>query len=396
MPLRQKKLGFIACVLAIAFFFLLVLPPQPQGRAASIEDLQRQIQAQQKRLDELNKRAGQIQKSLKDREQKKDATLRELTRLEREIDVTEGRLNQAREQLNQAQALLEKTNQELARAEKDLARRTELLGRRLRAIYERGTVTYLDVLLASNDFADFVSRFENLQRIVAGDVSLFRRVMAQRDSVAQLKAQREAEQSRVATVVTQVSSTMAQLERNKLAKEKTKEQLFQEIESLSKAYDELDQQSRQITADLQRLQREYEKELGQTGAIVLSPPVNGRITSIFGPRFHPVLRRQRMHTGIDYGVPQGTPVKAAATGVVFLADWYGGYGKTVIIVHGKGISTLYAHMSAIKVTKGQRVEKGAVIGLAGSTGLSTGPHCHFEVRVNGEPRNPLDYLNKPI
>ncbi len=121
-------------------------------------------------------------------------------------------------------------------------------------------------------------------------------------------------------------------------------------------------------------------------------PVAGPITSGFGYRTHPILGTRRLHTGIDLGVGYGTPIAAAAGGRVILASYYGGYGNTVIIDHGGGISTLYAHQSRIGVSNGASVSAGQTIGYVGSTGLSTGPHLHFEVRQNGTPVNPLNYI----
>ncbi|NLC47037.1 MAG: M23 family metallopeptidase [Firmicutes bacterium] len=122
-------------------------------------------------------------------------------------------------------------------------------------------------------------------------------------------------------------------------------------------------------------------------------PVRGRITSRFGYRVHPIRRRRLFHSGIDIAVSPGTSVKAAACGRVVYAGWRSGYGKTIIIDHGQGIRTLYAHNSRLHVKVGQWVNKGQVICASGNTGTSTGPHLHFEVLLNGQPKNPLDYLS---
>ena len=125
-------------------------------------------------------------------------------------------------------------------------------------------------------------------------------------------------------------------------------------------------------------------------------PISGSITSPFGYRIHPIFKSRIFHSGIDIGGPNGGAIRASNDGKVIYTGWYGGYGKVVILDHGvidgKPITTLYAHMSSISVSNGQFVKKGQTVGREGSTGYSTGPHCHFEVRVNGKPTNPLNYI----
>ena len=127
-----------------------------------------------------------------------------------------------------------------------------------------------------------------------------------------------------------------------------------------------------------------------TGQMIF--PTGGRITSRFGTRTHPVLGYRRFHAGIDFGASSGTPVNAADSGRVIFSGWYGGYGNAVIIDHGGGITTLYGHNSRLLVSEGQTVQQGQAIAAVGSTGLSTGPHLHFEVRRNGNPVDPLGFL----
>lgn len=122
------------------------------------------------------------------------------------------------------------------------------------------------------------------------------------------------------------------------------------------------------------------------------PTASGGVTSEFGYRIHPIFGTRKLHTGIDIGVPEGTVVFAAKDGNVLSADWEGGYGKSVVVDHGNGITTRYAHNSVLKAKPGTRVTQGAQIALSGSTGFSTGGHVHFEIRVNNVPQNPRDFV----
>ena len=154
---------------------------------------------------------------------------------------------------------------------------------------------------------------------------------------------------------------------------------------------ELERESDAISALLRA--RQAGQGIVPSGHGVLSVPIPGApITSGFGPRVHPILHTTRVHTGVDFGAASGTPIRAAAAGEVVWAAWRGGYGLATVIDHGNSLATLYGHQSAIAVREGDRVVRGQVIGYVGSTGFSTGPHLHFEVRVNGNPVDPMNYL----
>ena len=156
---------------------------------------------------------------------------------------------------------------------------------------------------------------------------------------------------------------------------------------------ELERQEDQLLAESQALTGVITGSSGSgqgTGSLIW--PVSGPVTSPFGWRIHPILGYKKFHTGIDIGVGYGTPIHAADSGTVIYATWMGGYGNVIIIDHGDGLSTLYAHQSSLAVGTGARVTRGQMIGYVGSTGFSTGPHLHFEVRVNGNPVDPMGYL----
>ena len=163
-----------------------------------------------------------------------------------------------------------------------------------------------------------------------------------------------------------------------------------EREMAERAYRELIETSKQIETMIRRIQSGEKNIGGSTGTMVW--PAEGEITSPFGWRVHPIFGTQRLHTGIDIGADYGDATRAADGGVVIHSDWMGGYGNAVIIDHGNGISTLYAHNSQLLVSEGQTVAKGQTVARVGSTGYSTGPHLHFEVRQNGTPVNPSNFL----
>ena len=172
--------------------------------------------------------------------------------------------------------------------------------------------------------------------------------------------------------------------------------MIDKIQNDKRAYERSERELKRQSDSLARIIAKTTKNSGVVVGSGFLLPVHGRITSPFGWRTHPIFKSRIFHSGIDYGVPTGTPIKASNAGKVIYAGWYGGYGKVVILDHGSctgaPTTTLYAHMSQPKVSVGQYVERGQVVGLAGATGYATGPHLHFEVRINGKPQNPNNYL----
>jgi murein DD-endopeptidase MepM/ murein hydrolase activator NlpD len=217
------------------------------------------------------------------------------------------------------------------------------------------------------------------------------RAAAAKDSVAERRAQIAARRAELQTARDAQAAARAQV-----ASEAAYEQgLLAKVESQRAAYlaqvNQLERESGQIAFDLSRRQSGQTAPPARKG--VLSWPVaNPVVTSEFGYRTHPIYGNRRLHAGIDLAANTGTPVMAAAAGTVVTAGWMSGYGYTVVIDHGDALATLYAHNSALSVSPGQHVNRGQRIASAGSTGNSTGPHVHFEVRVKGEPVNPRNYL----
>jgi murein DD-endopeptidase MepM/ murein hydrolase activator NlpD len=247
------------------------------------------------------------------------------------------------------------------------------------------------VLLKAEDLGDFFSRFSLLRQIVAADVDLFQQIRAERDKLAAQRVKLEQEKQQLA-----VLRNEAQAKRDAVQQEKnSQQQMMARIQSDKKMHEraiaELEELSEELIGIIQRLQLAQEGKLSTVNKD-FTWPTAGPITSYFGRRFHPVLKVWKGHTGIDIGAPHGQQIKAAESGIVIFSGWLGGYGQAIIIDHGGGYSTLYAHASRLLASVNTTVVKGQHIANIGSTGLSTGPHLHFEIRVNGTPVNPLGML----
>jgi len=291
--------------------------------------------------------------------------------------------------LQQSIAELEPVLQE---KEEALKKKTETLNQRLRDIYMKGNLSYLEVLVGSTSMSDFLTRLDFLRRLMENDAKLVRETTAERDELARQKRELEEKKEQVVSL-----KRATELKRNTLAarsqeREETLKRLQADKAACERAIRELEESSRKLTQIIQQYQSKNPNPSPPQGNGSMIWPAAGPITSGYGMRWHPIYGTYSMHTGIDIGAPHGAPVKAADGGTVIYVGWMGGYGNTVIVDHGGGISTLYAHLSGFAVSAGSNVSQGQVIAYVGSTGNSTGPHLHFEVRINGYHTNPLAYL----
>ncbi|KUJ91656.1 MAG: peptidase M23B [Thermoanaerobacter thermocopriae] len=349
-------------------------------------------------LQDAKNKLNQIQKSITETKKKKEEIINQkndiaaqIADLDKKLNATQQELANAQKQLSDITAKLNKTRKELEAAKQKENTQLQTMKERIRAIYISGEWGYLDVLLGAQNFGDFITRLDIVKRIVDFDSSLFESYKQQRELIEQKEKELAQMQREAQNYKNQIVSRQRELQ----VAMASREGLMRDLERQQKLYeqqeDELLQQSKQLETVIQQLQAKSSIKYGG-GKLLWPVPSSNVITSPFGMRLHPVLGVYRMHTGIDIAANTGASIVAAADGQVIFSGYYRGYGYTVIIDHGDGISTLYAHNSALLVKEGDTVKRGQVIAKAGSTGLSTGPHLHFEVRKNGVPVNPMDWL----
>lgn len=341
-------------------------------------------------LNSVNRQMREQQTKAARAQQKVDSVSGRLKKIQDDLDTAAADYQAIQSRLAYTEQQIELNGKILAKAEENLNKRTQILNKRMRDIYENGQLSYLDVLLGANDFNDFTTRMELLKRVVNQDVVLVARVKAERELVLQKRAELTRDYALVAALHKEAEEKQRMIEARKNQQEDVLAAAVNERDVAESAYQELMETSRQIEDMLRRSQIGSGGAAGSTGSLLW--PAAGPITSQFGWRTHPIFGTQRFHSGLDIGADYGDIVSAADGGVVIYADWMGGYGKAVIIDHGGGISTLYAHNSELLVGAGEQVRKGQSVARVGSTGYSTGPHLHFEVRENGAPVSPLGYL----
>ncbi len=371
---KQRKLSAaLVCALLATCAFAPSLADDLEDRLSEIRSQISSAQAEQASAMEIINRVKTL-----------------LVGIQAELDAANAELSRIRGEQAILADKIAKNQAELEAAIADLHRRQNILAKRLRAIYMYGQLNYLDVIMGSKSFSDFANRLELLKRIIRADFRLILEIRERQAAIEAKRAELEAQKKQVDALEAQAAKTQ-----EAIAQKHAEQQAVLDAAREQKAAAE------QMEADLQaassEIQRRIQMRAGGGNQIVgsgqLSWPVSGGvITSEQGWRVHPIFGTEIYHAGMDIGVDEGTPVHAADAGTVVEADWLGGYGNCVIIDHGNGMQTVYGHNSSLCVSAGQSVAKGDLIAYAGSTGYSTGPHCHFEVRINGEPVNPRGYL----
>lgn len=314
----------------------------------------------------------------------------EIQELDKKLNVATDELNTVEEEIKDLVANIEKTQEELLEAEANIEEKQDTFNKRLRVMYKTGNAGYIEILLSSTSISDFLSRQDMLKSIAKHDTELITYMKEQRDIIDARKAELSAQKTKVEVSKDKLEVRKRDLAKATRAKEDLMSRLKEDHIALEKEYDSLNDLAKEMETKIVQMQVNTNKYTGG----VMSWPVPGynSISSPFGYRIHPILKKKKFHSGIDIPAPTGSNVIAGAPGIVIHSGTLGGYGKVVMVDHGEGIVTLYAHNSSLIASNGQSVNKGDLIARIGSTGMSTGPHSHFEVRKNGAYQNPISWV----
>lgn len=373
--------SWIAALIAVAMIFGVA----GMDSYASSQDLQKyqeqlkKLQSDMKKIDEQQRQLNASQKSV----------VRRIGNIENSIRTVEGEINTISDQIVMTEGTLNATLMELANAESKIVEKKDTLNQRLRVMYKTGHVGYLEVLLGSFNFEDMLSRMDMLQKIYEHDTTLLEYMQQQRDLVEEKKKALEDQRASLVALKSDLSGKQMKLSQDLTSLDAEQQNLKKDIKALEAQEDRLNEDAKKITSLIAKL-KTTEKYVG--GKMMFPTPGYTRITSPFGNRLHPVYKTYKMHTGIDIAAPSGAKIVAALDGKVIYSDWFGGYGKVIMIDHGGGIVTLYAHCSSLVVKAGTSVTKGQTVAKVGTTGVSTGAHLHFEVRQNGKYVNPVPWV----
>lgn len=410
----KKWISVIAVITIAATIFN---PSEGYAKSKTIS----QIDAELKQLQEQARQAKKQQEKAADKKQEAQHYVNKnrayLKQVLTQIDTVSNELSRIALDIENTKADLRDTAHKLDETKQRIEERSGFLDTRVRIMYTDGAVSYLDVLLSSTSFTDFLQRADSLQAIINQDKVLLDEHKHDKDLLQDQEQKLKQDYAKVKQLYAQAEERRSILEE----KEQEKQQLIAKYSDQMDESDEISEEQNRLLVELANKRSALENEkkkikaaqikkstkkklsyssssgsggfTGNGGSMSL--PVNGaRLSSGYGTRVHPVTGKVKKHTGVDLAASEGTDIHAAEAGVVIVAEWWSGYGYTVIIDHGNNVWTLYGHIRAggIKVENGQTVKKGQKIAEVGQTGVATGPHCHFEVRINGDPVDPMPYL----
>ena len=344
---------------------------------------------------------------LKTIQHKQRVTHEKIKRLKVLEHLEKNKLYKNQQKLEQASNTLQKSKNQYSSLESQLAQMERDLNasvaefnkanvdmrKRIRQVYKNQRTGMFQLILTSKDLNSLLDVIYFEKIVLKKNYAQILAMRAKSQRIAAMKRDVQAKKIALAQSIQEINSQQRDIKsaiamnQSMISKYKTDRKTYEKAER------ELARQSASIQSMIARNRGRSTVKITSTGFM---RPIGGRITSPFGWRTHPIFNSRTFHSGVDIAGPNHGSIHASNSGKVIYSGWYGGYGKVVIldhgVVNGKPTTTLYAHMSSIKVGQGQFVHKGDVVGYEGTTGYSTGPHVHFEVRINGKPNNPLNYI----
>lgn len=399
----------VVYVTTVALLALIVIN-SPSSSASTLSQIEKDIKAANEQIKAAERKANEAANESKQAEAQKNTISKKVDELKieihslmAEIDKVVQEKNKTEQEKNEKEEELYITSQELDAAIEQVEKRDELIQKRTRLMYTNGVVSYLDVLLSSTSFIDFLDRFDSLQLILKSDREILDQFKEDQKLVEDKKMQVEEQLTTLEGLYKKLEEEQASL----IKKESEKEtlianynaqstQLDEQIEELGDISEEQEKLLMQLASKVSKLNAEKKRIANPYSGGKLATPIKDayRLSSNFGVRIHPITGEKKAHNGVDFAAPSGTSIYAAEAGVVILSKTWSGYGNCIIIDHGNGLWTLYGHIKngGLLVSEGDKVKRGDKIALVGSTGNSTGPHLHFEVRKNEVPVNPIGYL----
>ena len=380
-------------------FLVLLIPAGAIAQTQTPQPPQTQQQVPETDVNGLQQQRQQVQQQRQQVQQQRDylknlekSASENLSGLQKRLKSTQASLETQEAALQTAKAALSKLEVSLTQTEAIYSKQQRAMVTRLQFLQRQRDRQGLAILLKSTNLNELLDRRYQLKRLYDADRKSLSILQKQTDKLALDRLDVETQKHQISLIMQQLLAQKSETQAQSNYQKEFISHLKTNRQALESAISQLEKDSTSISLLIRQRSIGDRNGIVITGNGAISFPVDAEITSLFGYRMHPILGYQKFHSGMDFGADSGTTIRAAAAGVVIFADWYGGYGNTVIVDHGSGITTLYGHAEGFYIASGQAVQKGQPIAAVGSTGLSTGPHLHFEVRKDGEPIDPAQFL----
>lgn len=351
-----------------------------------------QVDALKTKVAEAGKRKNELKAQLSGLTNDLSALQKQISLLDSQIEAQQDEIDAQEELLTELTQMIADKTIELEESERQQAEQYDQLRSRLRYMVEHGTASSLSILLSSDSFSDFLNRYEIIRQISLRDENLFEQLKAIRDKVLTEKRELEDTKKEAEDTKAQMEANKAELEAQMEAKRKQMESIQLAQKNVKDAYTAMIETEDELMAQYKKAAAEYAAQSTYVGGTFMwpLPAGNNVVTCKYGMRTHPITGKRKLHTGVDLRASTGTKVYAANKGTVTTSGYSSAWGNYIIISHGGGITTLYAHLSKRSVSKDDKVKQGDIIGYSGNTGYSTAPHLHFEISKNGSTYNPLN------
>lgn len=373
---RKSRFAMIVAILLMLTFTV----ETSLASAATLSQIRNNIKNKQQELNESKAK----EKSLGD----------QVNSLEQQINSKQSDIDELEASISEAQAKLETLEEELAAAEEKVNTQNENLNARLRNMYKNGSVGFIDVLMDSGSFSEFLNNLSLVEKVYTSDQDVLEGLQKAYDEIDAKKKEIETLQAELSESKATMEEQKSSLEADKASVEKKKSEIAADSAETQRELDKLEADAQALTSSIRNSGSSSSSSKYNGGIMAWPVPSCHTVSSGYGGRIHPTTGKYKFHGGLDIPGSYGSAIVAANSGKVIWAGNRGdSYGNYVIIDHGGGVSTLYGHSSKVLVSTGQRVSRGQRIANVGSTGRSTGPHCHFEVRINGSRVNPNPYVN---
>jgi len=352
-------------------------------------DLQQQREDLQNQINDANGQLEDVKIELSE-------NLQQVQKLDEKIESSNKELQEINTKISELQTSMNEVQAKLEVAEENFNNQKEKLDNRLIAVYESSDTEYLDVILSSRSISEFLSNYFLITELAKHDTELLEDMQSKKNEIKKSKDKLENDKKELGTIKANQSKTAKILENTKTVRENYISKLSNSEKEIQAKIDEYNAQFAAINAEILAMVHDGIAAEYIGGELAWPVPGYTRISSKYGMRTHPITGVYKLHTGTDISAPMGANFIAANDGIVTKAEYNGAYGNMVIIDHGGGVSTLYAHGSEILVQVGQNVKRGEPVLKVGSTGYSTGPHAHFEVRLNGVVTDPMPYITNGL